>query len=112
MSKIAGINLGNPNESFQIFGSQLGGRDAAITVQRPTANIKREQVDELTKQLNIYIKEISTNIESLEVMKEMMTMDDDTDSIILDKEFVNEYSQRIENLKSKFEQMLKAANNK
>lgn len=112
MSKIAGINLGNPNESFQIFGSQLGGRDAAITVQRPTANIKREQVDELAKQLNIYIKEISTNIESLEVMKEMMTMDDDTDSIILDKEFVTEYSNKVQDLKSKFEQMLKAVNNK
>ncbi len=112
MSKIAGINLGNPNESFQIFGSQLGGRDAAITVQRPTANIKREQVDELAKQLNIYIKEISNNIQSLEVMKEMMTMDDDTDSIILDKEFVTEYSNRVQDLKSKFEQMLKAVNNK
>jgi len=112
MSKIAGINLGNPNESFQIFGSQLGGRDAAITVQRPTANIKREQVDELAKQLNIYIKEIFNNIQSLEVMKEMMTMDDDTDSIILDKEFVTEYSNRVQDLKSKFEQMLKAVNNK
>jgi len=112
MSKIAGINLGNPNESFQIFGSQLGGRDAAITVQRPTANIKREQVDELAKQLNIYIKEIYNNIQSLEVIKEMMTMDDDTDSIILDKEFVTEYSNRVQDLKSKFEQMLKAVNNK
>ena len=104
--------MGNPNESFQIFGSQLGGRDAAITVQRPTANIKREQVDEFAKQLNIYIKEISNNIQSLEVMKEMMTMDDDTDSIILDKEFVTEYSNRVQDLKSKFEQMLKAVNNK
>lgn len=112
MSKIAGINLGNPNESFQIFGSQLGGRDAAITVQRPTANIRREQVDELTKQINIYIKEISASLESLEVMKEMMVMDEDTDSIILDKQFVSQYSQKVKDLKSKFEDMLKAVNNK
>jgi hypothetical protein len=112
MSKIAGINLGNPNESFQIFGSQLGGRDEAITIQRPPANIKREQVDEFAKQLNIYIKEIWANIESLEVMEEMMTMDDDTDSIILDKEFADEYSKKVKDLKSKFQDMLKAVNSK
>lgn len=112
MSKIAGINLGNPNDPFQVFGSQLGGRDVAITVQRPTANIRREQVDELTKQLNIYIKEISASLESLEVMKEMMVMDEDTDSIVLDKQFVGQYSQKVKDLKLKFEEMLKAVNNK
>lgn len=112
MSKIAGINLGNPNDSFQIVGSQLGGRDEAITVQRPTANISRHQVDEFAKQLNIYIKEIAINIESLEVMEEMMLLDEDTDSVILDKEFVSEYSKKVQDLKSKFQEMLKAVNSK
>jgi len=112
MSKIAGINLGNSNESFQVFGSQLGGRDGAITVQRPTANIKREQVDEFAKQLNIYIKEIWVSIESLEVMKEMMTMEEDTDSIILDREFASEYSEKVKDLKLKFQDILKAVNSK
>jgi hypothetical protein len=45
-------------------------------------------------------------------MKEMMTMEEDTDSIILDREFVSEYSKKVKDLKLKFQDILKAVNSK
>lgn len=110
MSKISGIDLGDPNKPFQVFGSQLGGRDSAIVVNRPTANIRRDQVDAMTKQLNAHIKQIRTLINGLEVLQEMMVLDDDTDSVLLDKNFVDEYASKIKELSDEFEEILKSVN--
>jgi hypothetical protein len=112
MSKISGIDLGNPNEPFKIQGTQFGGRDEPITVSRPTADINRHMVDNLVKNLNSNIEEIWKLIEALEVMQEMMTLDEDTDSIILDKKFVSEYSQNVKNLKIKFTDFVRMASSK
>ena len=112
MSKISGINLGNPSDSFQVYGSQLGGRDESITVRVPTANINRAQIDKLAKELNAHIKEINGLLQSLQVMEDMMVMDEDTDSIILDKQFADDYSKKVSLLKSKFEELVIAANSK
>lgn len=108
MSKIAGINLGNPNDPFQVVGSQLGGRDAAIAIQRPSANINRDKIPLLAKYLNSNIKEIRATIERLRVMGEMMVVDDDTDSVILDKNFVKEFDESVSALNNKFDEILKA----
>lgn len=108
MSKIAGINLGNPNEPFQVVGSQLGGRDTAIAIQRPSANINRDKIPLLAKHLNANIKEIRATIERLEVMGEMMVIDDDTDSVILDKNFVEDFEKNIKELNNRFDEILKA----
>lgn len=108
MSKIAGINLGNPNEPFQVYGSQLGGRDSSVAVQRPNANVKREQVDEFAKQINVFTKDIFKAIEALEVLSEMMTLDDDADSVIFDKAFIDDYGLKVKSLRDKFEGMLEA----
>jgi hypothetical protein len=110
MSKISGINLGNPNEPFQVYGSQLGGRDAAINIQRPTANISRNKVAALTKHINANIKTINSLIERLSVMREMMVIDEDTDSVYLDKNFVDEYADNVAALKDAFDGILKAVN--
>lgn len=110
MSKVSGINLGNPNEPFQVYGSQLGGRDSAIVVQRQRANVNRENVVAYVKQVGAAMKEISSLIERLEVMEEMMVIDEDTDAVLLDKNFIDEYSKNIEALKVKFEEIVKAAN--
>lgn len=108
MSKISGIDLGDPNKPFQVFGTQLGGRDAAITVQRPSANIHRDKLTALAREISGRMKEIRATIERLEVMKEMMLADDDTDSIILDKAFVQEYDENVKKLRNTFEEVLKA----
>lgn len=108
MSKISGIDLGDPNKPFQVFGSQLGGRDAAITIQRPSANIHRDKLTALAKELSVRMKEIRATIDKLEVMKEMMIADDETDSIILDKAFVDEYEKNVKKLRETFEEVLKA----
>jgi uncharacterized protein YjgD (DUF1641 family) len=110
MSKISGINLGNPNEPFQVYGTQLGGRDAAINIQRPSANISRNKVAELAKHINANIKTINSLIERLSVMQEMMVIDEDTDSVYLDKNFVDEYGENVEALRDAFESVLKAVN--
>lgn len=112
MSKISGINLGNPNDSFQVFGSQLGGRDSAVEIQRPTANVNREQVTEFTKQINIFTKDIFGAIEALEVLQEMMKLEDDADSVIFDKGFIQEYSDKVKSLRDKFEGMLEIVRSK
>lgn len=110
MSKISGIDLGDPNKPFQVFGSQLGGRDSAITVQRPNANIRRDQIAAVTKELNARIKDIRKSIDTLEVIREMMIVDKETDSVILDKNFVDEYTASVNNLRKQFEEMLKSVN--
>lgn len=110
MSKVSGINLGNPNEPFQVYGSQLGGRDSAIVVQRQRANVNRENVVAYVKHVSGAMKEIQSLIERLDVMKEMMTVDEDTDSVLLDKNFIDEYSKNIQALKDKFEEIVKVAN--
>lgn len=111
MSKIAGIRLGDPNEPFQVFGTQLGGRDEAIVVHRPSANIRREQVDAVAKYLNSAMKDIAKAIEQLSVMEEMMTVDEDTDSVVLDKNFVERYSEAVALVKEKFEEIITAVQN-
>lgn len=108
MSKIAGINLGNPNEPFQVVGSQLGGRDTAIAIQRPSANVNRDRIPLLAKHINANMKDIRATIERLRVMGEMMVVDEDTDSVILDKNFVTEFDDSINALNEKFEEILKA----
>lgn len=108
MSKISGIDLGDPNKPFQVFGSQLGGRDQAITVQRPSANINRDRIAALSKHLSSHMKQIRATIDKLEVMQEMMTIDDDTDSIVLDKNFADDYEANIKKLKELFEEVLRA----
>lgn len=110
MSKISGIDLGDPNKPFQVFGSQLGGRDQAITVTRPSANINRDKIAALSKHLTSHMKQIRATIEKLEVMQEMMTIDDETDSIILDKGFADDYQTSVKKLKELFEEVLKATN--
>lgn len=110
MSKISGIDLGDPNKPFQVFGSQLGGRDQAISIQRPTANVKREKVAVLAKALTLHMKEIRASIEKLEVMQEMMITDEDTDSVILDKNFADEYEENVTKLKELFDEVLRVAN--
>lgn len=108
MSKISGIDLGDPNRPFQVFGSQLGGRDQAITVQRPSANINRDKIAALSKHLSSHMKQIRATIDKLEVMQEMMLLDDETDSVILDKNFADDYEANIKKLKELFEEVLKA----
>ena len=105
MSKIAGLNLGNPNDPFQVYGSQLGGRDESVKIQRPTANVKREQVDEFAKKVNALSKEISKAIEGLGVLEEMMNIGEDEDSVIFDKGFIKEYSEKVQCIREKFEEL-------
>jgi len=109
MSKISGIDLGDPNKPFQVFGSQLGGRDQAITVQRPSANINRDKIAALSKNLSAHMKQIRATIDKLEVMQEMLTVDDDTDSIVMDKGFADEYETHVKKLKELFEEVLRAS---
>ena len=45
-------------------------------------------------------------------MQEMMTLDEDTDSIILDKKFVSDYSQNVKNLKIKFTDFVQTASSR
>jgi hypothetical protein len=108
MSKISGINLGNPNEPFQMVGSQLGGRDVPIAINRPSANVNRDRIPLLAKHINTNLKQIRATIESLEVMGEMMVIDDDTDSVILDKNFVEDFEKSIKQLNNCFDEILKA----
>jgi len=112
MSKISGLNLGNPNEPFEIQGAQFGGRDQAISIPIASANINRHKIDNLVNRLNSDIKQIFKLIETFEVMQEMMTLDDETDSVILDKKFVNQYSKNVKELKTTFTGFVEAANNK
>lgn len=109
MSKISGIDLGDPNKPFQVYGSQLGGRDQAISIQRPTANVNREKIAALAKELTSHMAQIRAAVEKLEVMGEIMIFDDDTDSIILDKNFADEYEKNVKTLKDVFEKVLRAA---
>lgn len=106
-------NLGDrprqPYEPFKIQGTQFGGRDEPIVISRPTADINRHRIDNLVKNLNADIEEIWKLVEALEVMQEMMTLDEDTDSIILDKKFVSDYSQNVKNLKIKFTDFVRLA---
>lgn len=106
MSKISGIDIGDPNKPFQVYGSQLGGRDAAIQVQRPDANINRHKIEQLANALNAQIKQIRSAVERLEVMREMIVIDEETDSVTLDKAFVDEYEQNIKRLKDLFDELL------
>lgn len=108
MSKISGIDLGDPNKPFQVFGTQLGGRDSAITVQRPSANIHKDKIAALSKHLTSSMKQIRATIDKLEVMQDMMISDEETDSIILDKNFADEYEANVKKLKELFEGVLKA----
>jgi hypothetical protein len=108
MSKVSGINLGNPNEPFQMVGSQLGGRDMPISIARPTANINRDKIPLLAKHINANMKQIRATIERLEVMGEMMVIDDDTDSVILDKNFIEDFEKNIKELNTRFDEIIKA----
>lgn len=111
MSKISGFgSLGNPNESFTIQGHTLGGRDEAVLVQRPTANVKREAVAALAKYLSANIKSIRDSISQLEILAEMMVVDKETDSVVLDKEFINDFNDCVKNIKEKYEDTIKVAN--
>lgn len=108
MSKISGIDLGDPNKPFQVFGTQLGGRDSAIAVQRPSANIHKDKIAALSKHLTSSMKQIRATIDKLEVMQDMMIADEQTDSVVLDKTFVQEYEENVSKLKTLFEEVLKA----
>lgn len=110
MSKISGIDLGNPNEPFFIQGNQLGGRDGSVVVQRPSANVRRDSLANLAKHLTERLKEIRSAIESLEMLGEMMVVDEETDSVILDKQFIEEYSTAASTIGKEFEEILKAIN--
>jgi hypothetical protein len=111
MSKISGFgSLGNPNEAFTIQGHTLGGRDGAVSVQRPTANVKREAVAALAKYLSGNIKSIRDSIAQLEILAEMMVVDKETDSVVLDKDFINDFKDCVKNIKEKYEDTLKVAN--
>lgn len=109
MSKISGFDLGDPNKPFQVFGSQLGGRDGAITISRPTANINRDKIPELARHLSAKMKEIRATIEQLEVMQEMMDVDEEIDAIILDKNFADDYKDKVKKLSELFEEVLRAS---
>lgn len=111
MSKISGFgSLGNPNESFTIHGHTLGGRDSAVSIQMPTANVKREAISALAKYLSGNMKSIRDSIAKLEVLGEMMVIDKETDSIILDKEFVKDFKDCVKEIKQKYNDTLKVAN--
>ena len=109
MSKISGIDMGDPNKPFQVYGSQLGGRDAAIQIQRSDANIHRHKIEQLANALNAQIQQIRSAVERLEVMREMIVIDEETDSVTLDKAFVGEYEQNIKRLKDLFDELLTTA---
>lgn len=108
MSKIAGINLGNPNDSFQVYGSQFGGKDGSIQIQRPTANVRRDQIDQFAKTVNAISKEIIKSIENLETLREMMNTGEDGDSVTFDKEFIKQFSDGIDKVRHDFESMFQA----
>ena len=111
MSKISGFGpLGNPNESFTIHGHTMGGRDAAVSIQMPTANVKREAVAALAKYLSGNIKSIRDSIAKLEILAEMMVVDKETDSVLLDKEFIKDFKDCVKNVKEKYEDTIKVAN--
>jgi hypothetical protein len=111
VSKISGFgHLGNPNEAFTIHGHSLGGRDSAVSIQRPSANVKRESIGALAKYLSQNIKSIRDSITQLEVLAEMMEIDKDTDSVLLDKNFVDDFKDCVKQIKDKYEDTVKAAN--
>jgi len=111
MSKISGFGpLGNPNESFTIHGHTLGGRDEAVSIPMPTANVKREAIAALAKYLSSNIKSIRDSIAQLEILAEMMVVDKETDSVVLDKDFIKDFKDCVKNIKTKYEDTIKAAN--
>jgi hypothetical protein len=111
MSKVSGFGpLGNPNEAFTIHGHTLGGRDSAVSIQRPSANVKRESIGALAKYLSANIKSIRDSIAQLEILAEMMVVDKETDSVVLDKDFIKDFEDCVKNIKSKYEDTVKAAN--
>lgn len=108
MSKITGFDIGDPNKPFQVVGSHLGGRDQAITIARPRASVRGDEIEALAKQLSSNAKAIRKAIDRLEAMQDMMSLDDDTESVILDKNFVDEYRQHVAEIKQLFDEMMRA----
>lgn len=106
MSKITGFDIGDPNKPFQVVGSHLGGRDRAITIERPRANIRGTEIEGLAKELSANTKAIREAIGRLEVMQGMMALDEETDSVVLDKKFVEDHEQEVAALKKLFEEII------
>jgi hypothetical protein len=111
MSKISGFGqMGNPNESFTVHGHMLGGRDESVSIPRPTANVKREAITAVAKHLSSNMKSIKDSIAKLEVLGEMMVIDEDTESIVMDKNFSDDFKDCVKEIRLKFEDMLRVAN--
>lgn len=107
MSKISGFNI-NPDK-FEIQGSQLGGRDASVTIQNPLVNVTRQNALKVAQVLNDNSKIVAKELKTLRAMADMLTVDPDTDMVTMDKSFVVDLTKSLAVIKKSFDAMMKAS---
>jgi hypothetical protein len=100
MSKISGFSIGNPDESFVIYAGALGGNDVPVMFAQESANPQREQLDHYERVINSFITEITNPINKLRVLSEMLSIDPETESIVLDKTFVDDYNESVTSIEN------------
>jgi|APGre2960657404_1045060.scaffolds.fasta_scaffold123295_2 hypothetical protein len=95
MSKISGFSIGNPDESFVIYAGALGGNDVPVMFAQESANPQREQLDQYERVINSFLAEVIKPINKLKMLSEMFSIDPETESITLDKTFVDDYNESV-----------------
>lgn len=105
MSKISGFTLGNPDESFVIYSGALGGNDVPVMFAQEPANPQREQLEHYEKVIRTFLAEINNPINNLKMLSEMLSIDPETESIILDKTFVDDYNQSVKDIEKVLEKL-------
>ena len=105
MSKISGFTLGNPDESFVIYSGALGGNDVPVMFAQESANPQREQLDHYERVINSFFTEITNPLNKLKMLSEMLSVDPETESIILDKTFVDDYNQSVKDIEKVLEKL-------
>lgn len=106
MSKISGLDLGR--DEFQIPASRMTGQDGAVQIPRQIILNEKSSVmvvREVQEAAGLFTKKlekISSLISSLDI-------DEDTDTVMMDKAFLSKLTKLVEQAQSDFNRIIAAA---
>lgn len=105
MSKVSGLDLGR--DEFSIPANRIVGQDGAVTIPR-TLSVNEKSVAVIIREVQAGSTSFLKKMDKIENLITSVQVDNDTDTVMLDKAFITQLTKLIGQAKNDFNKIVNA----
>jgi hypothetical protein len=106
MSKISGLDLGR--DEFQIPSNRISGKDGAVTIPSKIS-FNEKSTTSVIREAQAASELFSKRLTKIKNLVSSLGVDEDNDTVMMDKEFVNKLIKLIDQAQNDFDRIINAA---